>query len=93
MGKLRERERELAAVEVLMERRGGTLLLEGRAGIGKTSLVEVACSRRRWQCCWRAGQPPGGMTGQGKHISFNLIFDRLAMLEQLGLIPAPAPTS
>ncbi len=28
----------------------------------------------------------------GKHISFNLIFDRLLMLEQLGLIPAPAPT-
>jgi ketosteroid isomerase-like protein len=27
----------------------------------------------------------------GKHISFNLIFDRLLMLEQLGLIPAPAP--
>jgi ketosteroid isomerase-like protein len=28
----------------------------------------------------------------GKHISFNLIFDRLLMLEQLGIIPAPAPT-
>jgi steroid delta-isomerase-like uncharacterized protein len=26
----------------------------------------------------------------GKHASFNLMFDRLAMLEQLGLIPAPA---
>jgi ketosteroid isomerase-like protein len=26
----------------------------------------------------------------GKHISFNLMFDRLLMLEQLGLIPAPA---
>jgi predicted ester cyclase len=25
----------------------------------------------------------------GKHISFNLMFDRLAMLEQLGLIPGP----
>ena len=25
----------------------------------------------------------------GKHISFNLMFDRLSMLEQLGLIPAP----
>ncbi|HJZ00124.1 MAG TPA: hypothetical protein VJ305_05345, partial [Streptosporangiaceae bacterium] len=45
MGWLREREGELAAVEVLLERRGGMLLLEGRAGIGKTSLVEVACSR------------------------------------------------
>lgn len=25
----------------------------------------------------------------GKHLSFNLMFDRLEMLEQLGLIPAP----
>jgi hypothetical protein len=24
----------------------------------------------------------------GKHVSFNLMFDRLLMLEQLGLIPA-----
>ena len=45
VGRLRERERELAAVEVLLEHRGGLLLVEGRAGIGKTSLVEVACSR------------------------------------------------
>lgn len=27
----------------------------------------------------------------GKHISFNLMFDRLQMLEQLGLVPAAAP--
>ena len=26
----------------------------------------------------------------GKHVSFNLIFDRLSMLEQLGLVPATA---
>jgi DNA-binding CsgD family transcriptional regulator len=45
VGRLHERERELAAVEVLLERRGGMLLLEGRAGIGKTSLVEAACSQ------------------------------------------------
>ena len=45
MGTLSERERELAAVEVLLERRGGVLVVEGGAGIGKTSLVEVACSR------------------------------------------------
>ena len=25
----------------------------------------------------------------GKHVSFNLMFDRLRMLEQLGLVPAP----
>jgi hypothetical protein len=27
----------------------------------------------------------------GKHVSFSLTFDRLAMLKQLGLISAPAP--
>ena len=27
----------------------------------------------------------------GMHVSFNLIFDRLAMLDQLGLLPAAAP--
>jgi MoxR-like ATPase len=42
---LRERERDLAAVEELLERRGRVLLIEGRVGIGKTSLVEAACSR------------------------------------------------
>jgi hypothetical protein len=26
----------------------------------------------------------------GEHVSFNLVFDRLQMLEQLGLVPAPA---
>ena len=45
VGRLRERERELAAVEALLKHRGGMLLVEGRAGIGKTSLVEAACSR------------------------------------------------
>ena len=45
VGSLREREREVAAVEDLLGRRGRMLLLEGRACIGKTSLVEVACSR------------------------------------------------
>jgi DNA helicase TIP49 (TBP-interacting protein) len=45
VGSLREREREVAAVEELLEGRGRMLLLEGRAGIGKTSLIEVACSR------------------------------------------------
>jgi predicted ester cyclase len=29
----------------------------------------------------------------GKHISFNLAFDRLQMLEQLGLVPTPAAAS
>ena len=45
MGSLHERERELAAVEELLDGRGRMLLFEGRAGIGKTSLIEVACSR------------------------------------------------
>lgn len=29
----------------------------------------------------------------GKHASFNLMFDRLALLEQLGLAPAPAASA
>jgi len=45
VGRLRERERELAAIEVLLERRGRMLLVEGRSGIGKTSLVRAACAR------------------------------------------------
>jgi hypothetical protein len=45
VGRLLEREGELAAVELLLERGGGVLVVEGRAGIGKTSLVEVACRR------------------------------------------------
>jgi DNA-binding CsgD family transcriptional regulator len=45
VGRLRERERDLAAVEELLEHGGRVLLIEGRAGIGKTSLVEAACSR------------------------------------------------
>jgi tetratricopeptide (TPR) repeat protein len=45
VGRLRERERELAAIEVLLERRGRMLVLEGQSGIGKTSLVEGACTR------------------------------------------------
>ena len=45
MGSLHERERELAAVEELLDGRGRMLLFEGRAGIGKTSLLEVACAR------------------------------------------------
>ena len=44
MQTLLERERELAAVDGLLER-GGVVLLEGKAGIGKTALVEEACRR------------------------------------------------
>ena len=29
----------------------------------------------------------------GKHVSFRLMFDRLSMLEQLGLVPTPAATA
>jgi steroid delta-isomerase-like uncharacterized protein len=29
----------------------------------------------------------------GKHASFRLMFDRLTMLEQLGLVPTPAPAA
>jgi DNA-binding CsgD family transcriptional regulator len=42
---LLERESELAAVEALLDRGSGVLVIEGAAGIGKTALVEAACSR------------------------------------------------
>jgi predicted ATPase len=45
VGALLERERELSAVDALLERGGGTLVVEGGLGIGKSSLVEVTC---RW---------------------------------------------
>ncbi|MBV9354741.1 MAG: AAA family ATPase, partial [Chloroflexi bacterium] len=44
MDNLLERQSELATIEVLLDR-GGVLIVEGRAGIGKTSLVDVACRR------------------------------------------------
>jgi hypothetical protein len=44
VAKLLERKRELAAVDELLER-GGVVLVEGRAGIGKTALLDVACRR------------------------------------------------
>jgi predicted ATPase len=43
--KLIERERELAEVEGLLQRRGEVLLVEGAAGAGKTSLLRAACGR------------------------------------------------
>jgi hypothetical protein len=45
VGRLRERERELAAVELLLARGGGVLVVEGRAGIGNTALAGEAGRR------------------------------------------------
>ena len=39
---LLERDRELAAIEAVLGR-GGVLVIEGGAGIGKTSLLDAAC--------------------------------------------------
>ena len=41
---LLERDRELAAIEALLGR-GGVLVIEGGAGMGKTSLLDAACGR------------------------------------------------
>ena len=41
---LLERESELEAIEGVLDR-GGVLVVEGGAGIGKTSLVNAACER------------------------------------------------
>lgn len=43
MEKLVERERELAAIDTLLERGGAVLVVEGGEGVGKTSLVDAAC--------------------------------------------------
>ena len=45
MENLLERERDLAAVQELLERGGGVLVVEGGTGIGKSSLLEAACGR------------------------------------------------
>src|SRR6476646_4649412 len=47
MRELLERERELEAVEELLNRRSGALAIEGGVGIGKTSLVQATCRRAR----------------------------------------------
>ena len=53
MDELLERERELAAAEELLGR-GGLLVVEGRAGVGKTALIDgdVPAGRRA-----RTGRP------------------------------------
>jgi DNA-binding CsgD family transcriptional regulator len=43
--RLVERDRELAAVDELLERGGSVLLVEGGTGVGKTALLEAACGR------------------------------------------------
>ena len=40
-----EREREMATIDTSLQRPGGVLLIQGGAGLGKTSLVEAACRR------------------------------------------------
>ena len=45
MERLLERKRELAAVEELLRGRGAVLVVEGGAGVGKTSLLDAACRR------------------------------------------------
>jgi hypothetical protein len=47
VNELLEREHELAAVEELLKRRSGMLTVETGVGMGKTSLVQVACRRAR----------------------------------------------
>src|SRR5690242_15714374 len=47
METLLERGDELAAIERLLAGGGGALVIEGRAGIGKTSLLEVATQRAK----------------------------------------------
>ncbi|MBV9325101.1 MAG: alpha/beta hydrolase fold domain-containing protein [Chloroflexi bacterium] len=55
---LLERERELAAVQQLIEHGGGVLLVEGRAGVGKTSLLDAAARNAR-EADWNVVQARG----------------------------------
>ncbi len=45
MDSLLEREHELAAVDELLDRGSGILVIEGGIGVGKTSLLDAACRR------------------------------------------------
>ena len=45
MGTLLEREHEKAVLEDLLQRSGHVVVIEGGLGIGKTSLVDVACQQ------------------------------------------------
>ena len=45
MTELVEREREIETIEQVLDRPGRALMIEGPAGIGKTSLLGVACER------------------------------------------------
>ncbi len=47
MALLVERDEELAAIARLVSGGGGVVLVEGRAGIGKTALVDAACTQAR----------------------------------------------
>lgn len=60
MERLLEREGELAALRRLVESGGGLLVVEGRAGIGKTALVRAACRHAEaqgWEPLRARGSP------------------------------------
>ena len=50
MTDLVERDSELAAIESFVHR-GGVMLIEAGAGVGKTSMLEAACAIARRENC------------------------------------------
>jgi DNA-binding CsgD family transcriptional regulator len=82
--KLVERERELAAVDTLLERGGEVLLVEGRAGIGKTSLVDAACRQAE-------GRGHEILRARGSELEADFAFGVVRQLLERRLAGAEAP--
>jgi hypothetical protein len=80
--KLLERERELAVVDGLLAR-GGVVVFEGRAGIGKTALLETACRRA-------AGVGRQVLRARGSELEARFAFGVVRQLFELRLVRADA---
>ena len=83
MIELLERERELAAIDELLDRRAAVLLVEGGAGIGKTSLVEAACLRA-------AAKEMGVLRARGSELEADFAFGVVRQLFERRLATADA---
>jgi DNA-binding CsgD family transcriptional regulator len=83
MKTLFERESEVAALEVLLER-GGILVVEGGAGVGKTSLVDEACRRAE-------GRGLEILRGRGSELEVDFAFGVVRQLFERRVSGANAP--
>ncbi|MDR2987248.1 MAG: AAA family ATPase, partial [Nocardiopsaceae bacterium] len=83
MASLLERERELAAAKDLLVRGGGLLIVEGAAGIGKTSLLDEACR-------YAAGLGHGILRARGSELEGEFAFGVVLQLFERRLACADA---